>query len=101
MTTLKIKTSENQMISEVFCTQDRDRTGTPKNWCLRPARLPIPPPGLVLNWCANIETFFNVQKLFKGKILKFYFQTIVGQMHSFRKLLIFNIMQAKMMADVG
>jgi len=55
----------------------------------------------VLNWCANIETFFNVQKLFKGKILKFYFQTIVGQMHSFRKLLIFNIMQAKMMADVG
>ncbi len=34
------------MISEVFCTQDRDRTGTPKNWCLRPARLPIPPPGL-------------------------------------------------------
>mgnify|MGYP007050670331 CR=1 FL=1 len=25
--------------------QDRDRTGTPKNWCLRPARLPIPPPG--------------------------------------------------------
>lgn len=34
------------MISGDFCTQDRDRTGTPKNWCLRPARLPIPPPGL-------------------------------------------------------
>lgn len=40
----KAKTSEK--FSEVFCTQDRDRTGTPKNWCLRPARLPIPPPGL-------------------------------------------------------
>ncbi len=64
------------MISEVFCTQDRDRTGTPKNWCLRPARLPIPPPGLdvyfkrlsfVSNWCANIGTFFNVQKVFEEK----------------------------------
>ncbi len=24
------------MISGDSCTQDRDRTGTPKNWCLRP-----------------------------------------------------------------
>ena len=56
------------MISEVFCTQDRDRTGTPKNWCLRPARLPIPPPGQVLqcavNRCANIERIIKIQKLF-------------------------------------
>ena len=42
------KSTENQLINSAFCTQDRDRTGTPKNWCLRPARLPIPPPGLVL-----------------------------------------------------
>lgn len=92
------------MISEVFCTQDRDRTGTPKNWCLRPARLPIPPPGqvyyLVLNRCANIETFINIQKLFKEKFLKIKFQTIVGKVHSGWKLLIFNIMQAQMMTDM-
>lgn len=56
MIPLKIKTSENQMISEVFCTQDRDRTGTPKNWCLRPARLPIPPAGH-LNRTANLVVF--------------------------------------------
>ncbi len=59
------------MILEVFCTQDRDRTGTPKNWCLRPARLPIPPPGqvcyLVLNRCANIETFLYFPKFFEEK----------------------------------
>ncbi len=58
------------MISEVFCTQDRDRTGTPKNWCLRPARLPIPPPGqvcyLVVNWFANIiEKIFMIKVFFK------------------------------------
>ncbi len=96
------------MISEVFCTQDRDRTGTPKNWCLRPARLPIPPPGLdvdlnvmfVSNWCANIGTFFNVQKLFEEKILKVQFQTIVGKVYSGWKLLIFNIMQSQMMTDM-
>lgn len=88
------------MISEVFCTQDRDRTGTPKNWCLRPARLPIPPPGLdvdsnmmfVSNWCANIGTFFNVQKLFEEFFLKINFQTIVSKVHSGWKLFIFNIM---------
>ena len=27
-------------------TQGRDRTGTVSHWCLRPTRLPIPPPGL-------------------------------------------------------
>ena len=53
------------MISEVFCTQDRDRTGTPKNWCLRPARLPIPPPGL-LNWCANIVLFLMFENFLEN-----------------------------------
>ena len=29
----------------LFCTQGGNRTRTPKNWILNPARLPIPPPG--------------------------------------------------------
>ena len=67
---LKEKSSANRSFRGFFCTQDRDRTGTPKNWCLRPARLPIPPPGqvcyLVVNWCANIiEKIFMIKVFFK------------------------------------
>ena len=29
----------------IFRTQRRSRTGTVSHWCLRPARLPIPPAG--------------------------------------------------------
>lgn len=89
------------MISEAFCTRGRARTGTVSHWCLRPARLPIPPLGLVLFRCANIETFINSQKLFDEKILKIYFQTIVGKVHSGWKLFIFNIMQTQMVTDMG
>ncbi len=90
------------MISEVFCTQDRDRTGTPKNWCLRPARLPIPPPGLdvyyKLSVCFKLvckyRNFFQCSKAFLKIFLKIKFQTIVGKVYSGWKLLIFNIMQS-------
>lgn len=66
------------MISEVFCTQDRDRTGTPKNWCLRPARLPIPPPGLDVYFKRDVcfklvckyRNFFQCSKAFWKKSFK-------------------------------
>jgi hypothetical protein len=35
----------------------------------------------VSNWCANIGTFFNVQKLFED-FFKNNFQTIVGKVYS-------------------
>ncbi len=97
------------MISEVFCTQDRDRTGTPKNWCLRPARLPIPPPGLDVDFKRDVcfklvckyRNFFQCSKAFEDFFLKIKFQTIVGKVYSGRKLLIFNVMQPQVMADVG
>ncbi len=38
-----------------FSTQGRDRTGTVSHWCLRPTRLPIPPPGhLLVSGSANL-----------------------------------------------
>lgn len=66
------------MISEVFCTQDRDRTGTPKNWCLRPARLPIPPPGLDVEFKRDVcfklvckyRNFFQCSKAFLNNFFK-------------------------------
>lgn len=37
-------------------TQGRDRTGTVSHWCLRPTRLPIPPPGdFLVSGSANLE----------------------------------------------
>lgn len=46
MRVYQIKWRQLSLVGAILlCTQDRDRTGTPKNWCLRPARLPIPPPG--------------------------------------------------------
>ena len=38
--------NDNHCIHLLSCTQGRDRTGTVSHWCLRPTRLPIPPPGL-------------------------------------------------------
>lgn len=66
------------MISGDFCTQDRDRTGTPKNWCLRPARLPIPPPGLdvyskhvvCFKLVCKYRNFFQCSKAFRRFFFK-------------------------------
>ena len=39
-----------QLLSLSFCTQTRGRTGWMLlHWCLRPARLPIPPSGQLLS----------------------------------------------------
>ncbi|MFC5871663.1 hypothetical protein ACFP3I_03615 [Chryseobacterium arachidis] len=63
---------------------------------MRPARLPIPPPGLVCylvsNWCANIGTFLYTPNVFVNFFLKIYLQTVVGKVYSGWKLFIFNIM---------
>jgi len=46
------------------------------------------------------RNFFLILKKIKQKKLKIYLKTIVGKVHSGRKLFIFNIMQTQMMADV-
>ena len=39
-----METKKGSNISvEAFCTQGGNRTRTPRNWILNPARLPIPP----------------------------------------------------------
>ena len=54
----------------IICTRSRGRTGTPKrNWFLRPARLPIPPSGLMvqINWRRKIREIYselNLQCIF-------------------------------------
>ena len=71
----KIKTAENQMINSRFTYPDpgSNRDGLP-HWCLRPARLPIPPSGHTLYrdcGCKDRENFLLRKKF--SPLFSFYF----------------------------